>query len=135
MKGKLNGRPIRILANPNPFNQGELNFVETMFYDESAPDDECPTPWNSGALVLEEEEGGSTRNITNLLDRKRQKKEANSSRSQEHLVLGTQRQVDISLMKVRETLMHSAKGSQTTRLHDGSREDTKECEEGSTNSA
>lgn len=74
VKGKLNGRPIRILANPNPFNQGELNFVETMFYDESAPDDECPMPWTPGALVLEEEEGGSTHNMTDLLDRKRQKK-------------------------------------------------------------
>ena len=34
VKGRLNGKPVRILANHNPFNQGEVNFMETMFYDE-----------------------------------------------------------------------------------------------------
>ena len=35
VKRRLNGRPIRILpTNHNPFSQGEVNFVETMFYDE-----------------------------------------------------------------------------------------------------
>ena len=34
VKGRLNGRPIRIPANPNPFSQEEVKFVETMFYDE-----------------------------------------------------------------------------------------------------
>ena len=33
VKGRLNGRPVRIPANHNPFSQGEVNFVETMFYD------------------------------------------------------------------------------------------------------
>ena len=28
VKGRLNGRPVRILANHNPFSQGEENFVE-----------------------------------------------------------------------------------------------------------
>ena len=30
-------------TNPNPFSQGEVNFVETMLYDELEPDDESPT--------------------------------------------------------------------------------------------
>jgi len=42
VKERLNGRPIRIPANQNLFNQGEVNFVETMFYNELAPDDEYP---------------------------------------------------------------------------------------------
>ena len=33
VKGRLNGRSVRIPANHNPFSQGEVNFVETMFYD------------------------------------------------------------------------------------------------------
>ena len=70
MKERLNGRPIRILANPNPFNQGEVNFEETVFYDKLTLDDECPTPVTSGPPILEEEEGGSARNLRDLLDRK-----------------------------------------------------------------
>ena len=60
VKGRLNGRPIRILVNPNPFNQGEVNFVETMFYDELEPDDESLTTGTLGVPVLEKEEGGGT---------------------------------------------------------------------------
>ena len=58
VKGRLNGRPISILANLNPFSQGEVNFVETMFYDELELDDESPTLGTPRAPVLEEEEGG-----------------------------------------------------------------------------
>ena len=37
MKGRLNGRMIRIFANPSPFEQVEAHLVETMFYDQWAP--------------------------------------------------------------------------------------------------
>ena len=37
VKGKLNGRMIRIVANPSPFEQVEAHLVETMFYDQWAP--------------------------------------------------------------------------------------------------
>ena len=88
IKGRLNGRPVRIPANRNPFSQGELNFVETMFYDELEPDDESPTPGSPGAPILEEEEGGRyTRDLRNLLERKRQKRELNSSGSREWVVV------------------------------------------------
>ena len=87
MKGRLNRRPIRIPANLNPFNQGEVNFIETMFYDELAVDDECPTLRTSGELVLEEEEGANTHDLRDLLDRKRQRKEASSLGSQEFVVV------------------------------------------------
>ena len=82
----VKGRLMRIIANLKPFNQGEVNFVETVFYDELVLDDECPTPGTPGALVLEEEEGVNTHGLRDLLDRKRQKKEASSLRSQVCLV-------------------------------------------------
>ena len=47
---------MRIPANRNPFSQGEVNFAETMFYNELEPDDESPAPSTLGAFILEEEE-------------------------------------------------------------------------------
>ena len=87
IKGRLNGTPVRIPANHNPFSQGEVNFVETMFYEELEPDDENPMLGTLGAPILEEEGGGGARDLRNLLERKRQKRELNSSRSQECVVV------------------------------------------------
>ena len=129
----LNGRPIRILTNPNPFRQGEVNFVETVFYNELVLDDESPIPRTSGAPALEkEEEGRGTYNLRNLLDRKRQKKEASSSGSRECVVV---QEPNIPLMKVRGTQMHYAGRSRTTRLYDGSRRDLGGSRERSTDLA
>ena len=36
VKGRLNGRMIRIVANPSPFEQADTNLVETMFYNQWA---------------------------------------------------------------------------------------------------
>jgi len=58
IKGRLNGRPMRIPANRNPFSQGEVNFTEAMFYDELELDDENPTSGILGTPILEEEEEG-----------------------------------------------------------------------------
>ena len=75
IKGRLNGRPVRIPANRNLFSQEEVNFAETMFYDELEPDDENPVPGTLGAPILDEEEEGGrgVRDLRNLLERKRQK--------------------------------------------------------------
>ena len=82
IKGRLNGRPVGIPANRNPFSQGEVNFVETTFYNEVEPDDESPTLGTTGAPILEEKEGGKgTRNLRNLLERKRKKRELSYSGS------------------------------------------------------
>jgi len=71
IKGRLNGRSVRIPANRNPFSQRKVNFTETMFYDELEPDDENPTPGTLGALILEEEEGGrGTRDLETFWKRK-----------------------------------------------------------------
>ena len=58
-----------------------------MFYNELAPDDECPILGTLGAPILEEKEGGGTHDLRDLLDRKRQKKEASSLGSQECAVI------------------------------------------------
>ena len=87
VKGRLNGRPIRLPTNPNPFNQEEVNFVEIVFYDELTPDDECPTLGTPRAPILEEEEEGNTHDLKDLLDKKRQKKEANSLGSRECVIV------------------------------------------------
>ena len=87
VKGRLNERPVGILANRNLFSQGEVNFVETMFYDELKLDDETLTFGTPGAPILEEEEGGGTRDLRNLLERKRQKREPNSSGSRECIIV------------------------------------------------
>ena len=88
IKGILNGRPVRIPANRNPFNQREVNFAEMMFYDELEPDDKSPAPGTPGAPILEEEkEGRGTCDLRNLLERKRQKREPSSSGSRECVVV------------------------------------------------
>jgi len=81
VKGRLNGKPIRIIANPSLFNQNKVNFVETMFYDKLAPTEEFPIFKTLGALILKEEEyeEGNNHDLRNLLDRERQKKEEASS--------------------------------------------------------
>ena len=82
---------MRISANRNPFSQGEVNFAETMFYDELELDDENPMPGTPRAPILEEEEGGGggkdARDLRNLLERKRQKRELSLSRFRECVVV------------------------------------------------
>ena len=80
---------MRIPVNRNPFSQGEVNFAETMFYDELELDDESPAPSTPRAPILEEEEEGGkgTRDLRNLLERKRQKRKLSSSRSRECVVV------------------------------------------------
>ena len=58
-----------------------------MFYDELEPDNETPMSETLGAPILEEEEGGGTRDLRNLLERKRQKREPYSSRYWECIVV------------------------------------------------
>ena len=60
---------------------------KTMFYNELEPDNESSMSGTLGLPVLEEEEGGSTCNLRDLLKRKRQKREPSTSRSQECVVV------------------------------------------------
>ena len=58
-----------------------------MFYNELEPDDESPTPGTLEAPILEEEEGKGTHDLRNLLESQRQKREPNSSRTRECMVV------------------------------------------------
>ena len=59
-----------------------------MFYDELESDDESPALGTLGGPNLEDEEGGwGTRDLRNLLERKRQKREPSSLGSQECVVV------------------------------------------------
>ena len=85
MKGRLNGKPIRIAANSIPFNQSESHFVEAALYDEIIPAGEAslakpigiPLPkWKEIKDALEAD-------LRNLLERKKKcKAEASASKSQ-----------------------------------------------------
>jgi ribosomal protein S12 methylthiotransferase accessory factor YcaO len=37
VKGRLNGKPIKLPANNTPFDETEAHFVETAFYEDLAP--------------------------------------------------------------------------------------------------
>ena len=58
-----------------------------MFYDELESDDESLTLGTPGAPVLEEEERVDTRDLRNLLEKKRQQKDTSSSGSRECVVV------------------------------------------------
>jgi hypothetical protein len=47
IKGRLNGKPIRIAANPSPFDQTKSHFIEAALYDE-LPTEEPPIIKPSG---------------------------------------------------------------------------------------
>ena len=43
IKGRFNGKPVRIPANPTPFDVSEAHYFEAMFYDELIPSGEDST--------------------------------------------------------------------------------------------
>ena len=51
VKGRLNGKMIRVAANPSPFEQTEAHLVETMFYDQWAPSGENMVAKPRGTFV------------------------------------------------------------------------------------
>jgi hypothetical protein len=48
VKGRLNGKPIRIPANNTPFDETEAHFVEAAFYEDLAPAGESSTSRTMG---------------------------------------------------------------------------------------
>ena len=88
VKGRLNGRMIRIVANPSPFKQAEAHLVETMFYDQWAPSGESSISKPRGTFVpkWEDIQGGPKPNLRELLARKRKRKEAPATDDMPHCV-------------------------------------------------
>ncbi|XP_050258967.1 uncharacterized protein LOC126703961 [Quercus robur] len=81
VKGRLNGRMIRISANTSPFKQVEAHLVKTMFYDEWAPYGESSVSKPHGTFVpkWEDIQDDLEPDLTELLMRKRKRKEALTS--------------------------------------------------------
>ncbi|XP_030936409.1 uncharacterized protein LOC115961593 [Quercus lobata] len=78
VKGRLNGRMIRIAANPLPLEQAEAHLVETMFYDQWAPSGENSVSKPRGTFVprWEDVQGDPKPDLRELLAGKKKRKEA-----------------------------------------------------------
>ena len=83
VKGKLNGRMICIAANPSPFEQAKAHLMETMFYDQWAPFGESSVSKPRGTFVprWEDVQGDAKPNLIELLARKKKRKEASATES------------------------------------------------------
>ncbi len=89
VKGRLNEKPIQIVANPAPFNQSESHFVEAALYDEVAPAGEASLAKPVGIPLpkWEEIKDAPETDLRDLLELKRKRKEeASTSKSQPQCV-------------------------------------------------
>ena len=89
VKGRLNGKPIRIAANPMPFDQSESHFVEAALYDEVAPAGEASLAKPVGIPLpkWEEIKDAPETDLRDLLEQKKKcKAEASTSKSQPQCV-------------------------------------------------
>ena len=78
VKGRLNGKMIRIAANPSPFEQAEAHLVETMFYDQWVPSEENVVAKPQGTFVprWKDVQDDLEPDLRELLARKKKRKEA-----------------------------------------------------------
>jgi hypothetical protein len=89
VKGRLNGKPIRIAANSTPFDQSESHFVEAVLYDEITPAGEASLTKPIGIPLpkWEEIKDAPEADLRDLLERKKKRKaEASASKSQPQCV-------------------------------------------------
>uniref|UniRef100_A0A2N9J359 RNA-directed DNA polymerase n=1 Tax=Fagus sylvatica TaxID=28930 RepID=A0A2N9J359_FAGSY len=85
VKGRLNGKPIRIATNSTPFDQSESHFVEAALYDEITPAGEASLAKPIGIPLpkWEEIKDAPEADLRDLLERKKKRKaEASASKSQ-----------------------------------------------------
>jgi hypothetical protein len=78
VKGRLNGKPIRLPANNTPFDETEAHFVETTFYEDLAPAGEASTSRTIGTPLSawEEIRDHLEADLKNILELKKKRKEA-----------------------------------------------------------
>uniref|UniRef100_A0A2N9IRR7 Integrase catalytic domain-containing protein n=1 Tax=Fagus sylvatica TaxID=28930 RepID=A0A2N9IRR7_FAGSY len=76
LKGRLNGKPIRIAANPSPFDQTEAHFIEAALYDELSTE-EPPIIKPSGTPLPDWEDirNDPDVDLREVLERKKKRKE------------------------------------------------------------
>ena len=78
VKGRLNGKMRRIVANPSPFKQVEAHLVETMFYEQWAPSRENSVSKPRGTFIpkWKDIQSDPELDLRELLARKKKRKEA-----------------------------------------------------------
>uniref|UniRef100_A0A2N9IWD6 Integrase catalytic domain-containing protein n=1 Tax=Fagus sylvatica TaxID=28930 RepID=A0A2N9IWD6_FAGSY len=84
VKGRLNGKPIRIAANSMPFDQSESHFVEAALYDEIALAGEASLAKRVGIPLpkWEEIKDAFETDLRDLLERKKKRRaEASTSKN------------------------------------------------------
>ena len=86
VKGRFNGKPIRIPANHTPFDLSEAHYFEADFYDEFTLCGEDAMSKPIGTLlpnweVIEKESEVDLRGILDKKKKKRERKEASNSGS------------------------------------------------------
>jgi hypothetical protein len=89
VKGMLNGKPIRIVANPTPFDHSESHFVEVALYDEVAPAGQASLAKLVGIPLSKWEEikDAPEADLRDLLELRRKcREEASTSKSQSQCV-------------------------------------------------
>ena len=77
VKGRLNGKPIRIAANSFPFDQTEAHFIKATLYDElsSTGDPPIVKPCGTPLLDWEDIKDDPEVDLRELLERKKKRKE------------------------------------------------------------
>ncbi|EXB67552.1 hypothetical protein L484_006001 [Morus notabilis] len=80
IKGRLGTKVICILANQTPFDQTETHYADTEFYDDFANrwENDVSKPTNTSMAHWEEIRELSDSDLRNVLEKKRNKKEANT---------------------------------------------------------
>jgi hypothetical protein len=82
VKGRLNEKPIRIAANPTPFDQSESHFIEAALYDEVALTGEASLakPVRIPLPKWEEIRDAPDADLRDLLEQKRKRSEEGNTR-------------------------------------------------------
>uniref|UniRef100_A0A2N9G9A0 RNA-directed DNA polymerase n=1 Tax=Fagus sylvatica TaxID=28930 RepID=A0A2N9G9A0_FAGSY len=76
IKGRLNGKPIRIAANPSPFDQTEAHFIEAALYDElSTEEPSIIKPSGTPLPDWEDIRNDPDVDLREVLERKKKRKE------------------------------------------------------------
>ena len=83
----MNGRMVRIVANPLPFEQAEAHLVETMFYNQWAPSGESSVSKPRGTFIpkWEDIQSDPEPDLRELLALKKKRKEAPTTESDDTL--------------------------------------------------
>ena len=76
VKGRLNGKPIRIAANPSPFDQTEAHFIEAALYEKlSAEEPSIIKPSRTPLPNWKDIKDDPNVDLRELLERKKKRKE------------------------------------------------------------